>query len=612
MGGKGSKPEPVYPPPDSIFLDLGCIGLTRQDYSGDNGRLASAPFFSIRIDATSYEDMLSKIILTLQNSHNDPESDALITGPVYMLAAYDLEKRAIECYLYFPSMSKKQQKCASYYELGIYHRWMYRLLNNSMYKRIPHSSCKVHVPVGVTNVKKGDPSSFIYGCRTDKSSRCMQSESVHKGMGIFDSKKKPPEYPDVYFRMYRINHLDERVSSRFAAGTLTRLARNILPSGMDLSAGCNSMLVSNNSMFAFMLTSRKFGIYRLPNGVQCKTSTWTKLFEQRIKGYYNTKMVIEDSFLNAYSSLTQNGTETNIYSLRIARDDTRSALALVLGDDGSLSVFDKNNVSVQIVNADGTLDTSVTNDEGTHAETVNGNWKEYDEIEDFRRRMLNLRAYLRAINYLVEETTGVDPSTSQLPIPRTILDSIPAFDAEIDYHDRYNEWLEYLHIYGHMDIELVKQKYIPDGPDVAAEVAAQELAPDTYDDNIAGGDDDPDITPAEREAAINKKQEADAKKKKDLEDLQRSYESAITSGDVDPSTVVLPPPVGTPVRLQASRQFIAPSDSAINELDGAGASRDARPATDTGLGSGETSSGFDNIADFRRRLEILRAMIHNI
>jgi hypothetical protein len=474
MGKKHSKPEyiDVYAPPDPIFIDIGCLGLLRYEYS-EQDRMGSAPFLTVSFKAATYREMFTKVLLHLEKVATkikvaDPK--ALIPGPVYLFSAYDFELNNIECWLHFPNLNKKTGTLyQTQYERGVYNRWMHRLITHSMYKMNSSPACKYHLKYNRTKLPKdqqskkppvepvmpsssrktkyvrvpsvqGETNTFMFGCRSTESARCLQSKSIHKKMGIYKDDKKPFHYPNIYFRVYRLNTSDARVKSFFDPTSMTRLVRNILPAGLDMNVGCLSGLVSPNNMYSFAVGNRRFGLYRNMDLKACSTNR-VAIYERKFKGYMNTRMVIEDSILMVYSQPGEGSSEQPVFSMRIAPQNAELPLALVLEDDGSVKVYDRNNKSSELISSEGQLRLT----DGTEYDMLEDkDSMGFDTVAEYKRRLENLHAYLRSINVFIQGATGLDLAAANVPVPAQVMEDLPPYDPDMDYVFRWNEWLNYL------------------------------------------------------------------------------------------------------------------------------------------------------------------------
>ena len=197
MGKAQSKYFFNPPKVDPMFKDIGCVGLKRDDYKGDDaGKLTSPPFLHYRFNAKNYRDLqlqigkifqsispsveapkiedtsllninmitepvtegfntdiietfvinkrnynLQQIVLqqkqSNQISQNNISGNRNVYGPVYFLVAQDPSNKSFEGFLYFPSMTKNKTRYRNYFELGISHRWMHTLLYSRTYARTP-------------------------------------------------------------------------------------------------------------------------------------------------------------------------------------------------------------------------------------------------------------------------------------------------------------------------------------------------------------------------------------------------------------------------------------------------------------------------------------------
>jgi hypothetical protein len=152
MGAHKSKLVTNYSAPDTLFIDKGCIGLTRKEYSSDK-RLYSAPFYNVKIIANDYYDLVNQVLAVFKNPPPMPDVDssrqvpspAPIYGPVYLFTAYDAEAKVIEACLLFPSMHRDRNKWSNYFELGTYHRWIYRLIYSTLYAVKPMGACGLRI-----------------------------------------------------------------------------------------------------------------------------------------------------------------------------------------------------------------------------------------------------------------------------------------------------------------------------------------------------------------------------------------------------------------------------------------------------------------------------------
>ena len=294
------------------------------------------------------------------------------------------------------------------------------------------------------------------------------------------------------------------------------LARNILPEYLDLTSGCNYMLISPSKTCIFALGTTRFGIYKQMSPADISAQVTARVnsiiqvyqrlnfstsvlntirnlltrvmqknlnvcgaprfpsFERRFQGMFDVRAIIENSMLNIYSKSTAGNDEFVVCSLRIAPDNAAGPLALVLDDSGKLSVYDRNNMETILIDANGNLNTGVaTTDTGSTSPWIgnlsadlNGsgtanaeNGSGFDTGADFWRRLHNLKLYLRLVNDIVNNQIGAQPFPDIDP-PTELLSNLTEYDAGVDYVERYNACLDYLKNLGLIDYAKYTARYI--------------------------------------------------------------------------------------------------------------------------------------------------------
>lgn len=341
MGGGGSKPE-YHPPQDTLFISVACVGLTRGEYSTDE-RLSKAPFYSVYFTAKTYIDALAKVLDTVRQTSakyaaaaTPPVQSQQIPGPVYLFNSIDKQTQIIQCYMYFPNISKTtMQKWYNYAEAGRNYDWIHRLLYHNLYSLPADSSCKRFTK---------DDYGMRFGCSTETRDDCMQDSRVHKRMKIYSDKKKSFEYPSVYFRANLINSADPRVSQYIDSAELAMnvLGGNDIPATDDLTS---PQLLSPSHTAKLIITDTAFVIFHGSRVV----------FSRAIRGKYQTRAVIEAEYFNIYSASGPSASEEQVYALKITSEKTPQPIALLLDDDGSLSIMDADNKKSLVIGADGNL-----------------------------------------------------------------------------------------------------------------------------------------------------------------------------------------------------------------------------------------------------------------
>jgi hypothetical protein len=151
--------------------------------------------------------------------------------------------------------------------------------------------------------------------------------------------------------------------------------------------------------------------------------------------------------------------------LPIANKDAKGPFTLVLNDDGSLGVVDKNDAFVtdhSFAKSMGFFgDGSINFPEFASSSEID----EYNARADALQRLINLKAYLRLIGYVFNEDTltkpgqGNDDAMLIPPTEDTIADTSadtsadtakdnPPYDPKVDYMSRIKDLLQALVYYG--------------------------------------------------------------------------------------------------------------------------------------------------------------------
>ena len=523
MGNRRSRPLPsYYPPVEPLFIKIGCSGLTRKDYS--DKRLDKAPFLYYKFTSANYADMKDTIIQTIFDIQN--EEDRSVYGPIYLMSALNVDDGTIESYLYFPSMRKDMKKWKTYSFICMAHGWMYRILYNYVYRVKPYSSCSLRIDKVHDPKTAPQEAGFEYGCKTE-SEKCMQTDDVHKAMGIFNSNYKTNVgYPAIYFTTYQINTNDENISAAINIESLPTLQRNILTENNEIYPGCQTMLISPNKQYIFSLSNFSFGLYKnhlneplddlcfLRKNAKGLVPIYSKIF----KNFILTRMLIESGELNLYAKTLTNDTDDIIYKITLT-SDISNGVSLILNDDGSLSVYDNNNKVINTVN--------LTTD-GIQVGKDKSNNSDYNVDADYRQRLLNLLLYLKS-HGLYKEV-----KESNIKIIKTM----PDFDSSVDYLTRFKDLIKALNdLYkkDHDRLDRIKRDAKSYYPVSKKDLLHNNIAtPSVADLNIFGENSSSRLSEKERIAQIDKdkKAEDDAKKVKEKEEAERGkLEDSIMRGE---------------------------------------------------------------------------------
>ena len=446
-----------------------------------------------------------------------------VYGPVYFLAARDENTGQLDCYLYFPSMTKDSRLWPNFNFLGLAHNWMYLLLYgtgtriqwcrvNDAFPGFWRSSSwaygdgnKPHDGYpgsfnpclnGYTRCKQtfgpmphedhygwfgiyygtsyfpenqlinnkwygGQPmeNRFMFGCKTKNPYNpyvCQQSTEAHQGMGIYDKNKSRDEYPVAYYHAYSLRFSDSRINSYINDGPnslqyLTQsmyrgvscgLAQSILPAYTKLLQGATNGLVSQNNKYFLVLSGYNLTLYINYydlNLAMCSANN--SFYGMGIafnisfnKGGYNSYVVIEDNFINIYSSTNRVNTAYIVKSLPfIEKSESTEQYTLLLTNNGKLQVINLNNSVI------GTLDPSKFSD-STYTNTP------YNKNADYARRLLNLKLYLIFRNIYIE--ANIDPKNNKNnDTTSKEKQIIPTYNSRTNYMQRMIEFIKYLETY---------------------------------------------------------------------------------------------------------------------------------------------------------------------
>lgn len=440
----------------------------------------------------------------ISNINNTTDSRHVF-GPIYLLTAFNQSNNFIESYLYFPSMTKDMKPWNNYNTLGMNHAWMYSILYK--YRYHPYSSCNIRLgkrlPNNIYNQlndlkrknKLKSPqdlvndinnpktavtsSSYItssqitrayehglkQGCVTKdfENNRCYQSDSVHRGMGIYRDGLNSRAYPSVYFTTYKLNLEDKRIKDLINTNSFTNLQRNVLVEGIDIYPGCSYMLISPNQKYFFSLGDISLILFYNTDAVDL----YEFCFNQRTpknkvpingKIFQNCKITrasIEGGYLNLYgiSDFDEESFEDLLFTLLLTKN-LSYAISLVLTDTGELRVMNNNNEILNTINISTGFKSSKTN-------IKNSNYLYQDRYNleaDYKRRLVNLIMYFKEKGlyrndpfYGINENTGPTSSLNQNATgiqnerqEYNYRNDIPRFNSTLNYLNRYDQFFNHL------------------------------------------------------------------------------------------------------------------------------------------------------------------------
>ena len=212
-------------------------------------------------------------------------------------------------------------------------------------------------------------------------------------------------------------------------------------------SGCRYAIISPNQQFVYILSGKALTLFSNVGNEDivslCSQKKRLKLAKalsiKRFPGGYNTYMIIESNSLNVYSQASPNGDDKVVYSLQIADPNTPGPFCLVLDDNGTLSSV---NTSTNKVSSSNIANANNQNSD------VNG----YNAALDLERRLRNLKAYLIFRGFHLDIDTDLSSIDMQIQLPIVI----PTYDPTVDWEERFNSLLKYLHNSGKISNEIVK------------------------------------------------------------------------------------------------------------------------------------------------------------
>jgi hypothetical protein len=551
---------------------------------------------------------------------NNITDNSFVYGPIYLLTAYNADNKIIESYLYFPSMTKDMRPWNNYSTLGMNHSWMYRLLYNYQYRFTPYSSCNVRIGdrpnnsiinelkglysknllgspdklgdalikghyVGQLN-KKRIHDAYVYGlaqgCVTQdfEKNACQQSDSVHRGMGIFRDGLNSNGYPAVYFTTYSINMKDYRVSSYINKNSFANLQRNVLIEETDIFPGCQYMLISPTQKYFMSIGNMSVIIYYNTMNVDLYEACFSKKSPQKIvpvsgKIFQDctiTRGIIESGNFNIYgtSDFDPDEIEQLLFTLFLTKD-LSYPIAINLTDEGTLQVVNNSNKILNVIDiANGFK--SANNTEYKGGKSIHRGVIDYNAKDDYRQRLINLIMYLQERGIYKEDPfyrdlinpagtadtthkSGLEADNSPASQMRQ---DIAAFNSHVNYLNRFDEFSQYLLAQANNNNDSYKMSIIendvinyrpgggPPPPYLQSKLALSKKSgtgagtnstpkQKTYDDianddnNTAFSSDISNLkeeTPEERAKRLEDEDAARKKKKQDAQDAKGAAEDA--------------------------------------------------------------------------------------
>jgi len=201
-----------------------------------------------------------------------------------------------------------------------------------------------------------------------------------------------------------------------------------------------------------------------------------------------------------------------VYSVKISKNTDGAPYTLFLDDAGNLITYDRNNKDV----TDSDLNT-----DGTSGD-------KYNAREDFLRRILNLKAYLRLRGYLKDESTIPE----QTP-------KFPPYNPRLDYVTRIIKLLTYFYNAGRITLQqfkLERSKLEEDRLEAIKSLYGKDGEEDCLGDLFGDDNADPGATdgdPEQYAEDAEKKAREDEDKEREEQDATAKKESAYVNDTAD-------------------------------------------------------------------------------
>ena len=427
-----------------------------------------------------------------------------VYGPVYLLVAQDEDTKLLDCYMYFPSMTKDSRLWPNANYLGLAHNWMYILLfgtgsriqwcrsndafpglfkfstnDDSVNTKAPgfpggpnpcmngYTRCKQtfkEMPywdrynwVGWYKNTYFYPTQqpienrFMFGCKTTNPNNpyaCQQSKEAHQGMGIYDDHKSADEYPIAYYHAYSFRFSDSRINSFINDGPYSL---QYLTQSMYRGVSCG---LAQNILPAYtkMMQGCTTGLVSQNNRFFLVLGGYNLTLYENLYDRNLSMNCVNNSFsgLNIIFNIRFDGgfksyliIEDNLINIYSATTSTNTVMLVK-----SIPFIQKAEFTEQytlVLNNTGLLQVININNTvigSLDAETLNnGNIiTPYDKNADYARRLLNLKNYLIFRNIYID--VDINPKDSNNKSKQKII--IPPFNSNTNYIQRMIELLEYL------------------------------------------------------------------------------------------------------------------------------------------------------------------------
>lgn len=433
----------IRPTGDALFQYVTCSSLTREVDA--DVLMERAPFWWEYFEVPTIAAAEAGVVQRLRKLADGDR----IPGPVYVLMAWNWDRRTIETYMYLPTITPDGVVSPNMDFLGRAHRWFRRILVGPNYadgqalRHLGHE-CAVHTP-GAYKTESGrkkkwawsireiDVTMMPVGCRTETGEACVAPPPPktiwQKIASAFRKKKRKHPQPAkvTYFTIYRVNTAHPRIAPYISPAGMLHM--NIIPSNQIMYLGCRYMLVSDNRKYFLKLEQLGLSLYANSGNENldglCDQNIkpryarllWQKRFSRPT---YNTHLMLEDGNIAVYGDIATPGVDQDIpsdgsppqdlqqlllWEVKAVQDTAKPPYAIVLQNNGAWQVVDRENAVVT------SSDMDVLSNEMEAAVSAYED-SGYDAKAALRRRLELLLKFLRVHQLLKEE----DPDIYKRPV----------------------------------------------------------------------------------------------------------------------------------------------------------------------------------------------------
>lgn len=364
--------------------------------------------------------------------------------------------------LFFPSMTKEGQPAPNYTFLGRSHRWMQRFLSSRQYVS-RHPQC-YNTCFGTPEYNMRGPMSYM----VENVNQYYTSCGLHRDVPE-ELPEKPSPFPEYFFSVYELDTTHPEVAQYMHQDSPTTLTQSIMTTEIDWSIHCSSALISDNKQYFMVLRPFGIGIYRNEGNEDvlelCRNRRLPR-YAKLVSGvsfqgkFVATKMTVDERFLSIFGRQIIYGRrhrpvgvtdEDIMLELRMVPESAQLPVAVVLGDDGTLTAYDRYNrpctdptFTAALSNDMTNLDLTALNDSTI---PVDPNSQPYDAESDLQQRLLDLKNYLILMGIMQQDPMLAPAIESAQDFVRDLVPN-SLYDSKADYRQRLYNLAMYLDTIG--------------------------------------------------------------------------------------------------------------------------------------------------------------------